>query len=55
MNVTTCKGDMKEFESNEKFKARLQDWHKGIVKDVQIDETMAIMNDLINHPTLTNK
>ncbi len=55
LNVATCKGDEKEFKSNEKFKARLQDWHKGIVKDVQIDETMAIMNDLINYITVTNK
>lgn len=55
LHVQTAKSDEKEMNDNDKFKARMQDWHKGIVKDIQLDETMAIMHDLINAKDMTNK
>ena len=53
LKVSVCEADQGEMESNEKFKARIQDWHKGIVKDIQLDETMAIMNDLVNYKPIS--
>ncbi len=55
LHINTTKSDMEEMAANEKFKARIQDWHKGVIKDVQLDETMAIMNDLINYKDLSKK
>lgn len=54
LKVEACKSDSDEIANNENFKARIEDWHKGLKKDIQIDETMAIMNDLINYKALSN-
>ncbi|MGB0864500.1 MAG: carboxy terminal-processing peptidase [Saprospiraceae bacterium] len=53
LHVTNCKADGKEMKKNEKFKVRIEEWHKGIVKDIQLDETMAIMNDLIKYKPIS--
>lgn len=53
LHVVNCKADNKEMKENEKLKVRIEEWHKGIVKDIQLDETMAIMNDLINYKPIS--
>lgn len=53
LHVVNCKADSKEMKENEKLKVRIEEWHKGIVKDIQLDEAMAIMNDLIKYQPIS--
>ncbi|MEO1624731.1 MAG: carboxy terminal-processing peptidase [Bacteroidota bacterium] len=46
--VTNLEVDMTDIESDESKKARNDEWIKGIKKDIYIEETLAIMGDLMN-------
>lgn len=48
ISVTSLDADKEEIEANERRKASITDWHKAIKKDLQIDEAIAIINDLKN-------
>lgn len=53
LHIQACAADQDEYKSNDKFKTRLDNWHKSVVKDVQVDEAIAIMNDWISYKALT--
>ncbi len=46
--------DEEKINFDESTKARRDDWVDGLQKDIYIQETLAIMNDMINGPAYTN-
>lgn len=53
LHIAACQADQSEYDSNEKFKTRLDKWHETVVKDVQVDEAIAVLNDWINYQALS--
>lgn len=53
LSIVTCDADQNEYNTNEKFKTRLDKWHNTVIKDIQIDEAMAVMNDWINYKAIS--
>ncbi len=47
LNVASLDADMESIEKDESKKARIEEWHKGLRKDMQLKETLSIMNDMI--------
>ncbi|MCC5943975.1 MAG: carboxy terminal-processing peptidase [Bernardetiaceae bacterium] len=47
LKIHTLKADIEYIESDESRKARTEQWHKDLQKDIQIYETLMIMSDLI--------
>jgi carboxyl-terminal processing protease len=56
LQVRLAKSDEASIAKNDKNKARMDEWHKEIKEDIQIDETMAVINDMIKQQKkLTSK
>lgn len=47
LSVKMPKADVASIEKSESKKARVEEWHKGIKKDLQLKETLAIMKDML--------
>ncbi len=47
LTIATPKADMKSIEESESKQARIKEWHKDLKKDLQLKETIAIMQDMI--------
>jgi carboxyl-terminal processing protease len=47
LSVASLKSDMESIDKDESKKARIEEWHKGLRKDMQLKETLSIMNDMI--------
>ncbi len=55
LQVRVTKSDKAAVAESEKRQARMDEWHKDIKKDIQLDETMAIMNDMVKQQAKLTK
>ena len=49
LKIASLKADADYIQSDSSRIARFEDWHKGLRKDVYLEETLQIMNDLIEN------
>lgn len=55
LNVRNLNVDMESINFDESTKARNESWINDLKKDIYIEESMAIINDMIKGPALTKK
>lgn len=55
LTIRNLKSDLEAINSNETSKARNENWIKDLKKDIYLEESLAIINDMVKGPALTKK